>query len=510
MTSPTGTDGSRRAPSPVGLPPSGHALVDLADDEIAALEACHPAPGTAEADGLLRCLEPVLARLLPHHAVRACTVLDGRDPAPLRRAGDRSGDLVVLRIPLATAGRTTGGLRLVEGSHRWPAGADPADVEGRATSVPLARGSACVLHGALLHGASGGARHATVEVVLAAPHHRPTTTAHAPDPAPAAPAPAVGGPVRRALRRALGRSLPFGGAAPLLAPTPHRALVEPAADEQLRRDGFVRLPLLAPATAAALRHAYGRLHGWEGSGFQADLTSTDLAYRRAVRDLLREELRPVLGALFADHVPFVANFVTKYPGDGSDLNLHQDWMYVDERSGRRTYVAWIALDDTDHRNGPIQVLRHSHRLDLALRGSNLNAAWLQDEAAIEPHLLTVPARAGEVIVMDNGLVHRSPPNRSDRVRVAVAVAVRPTAAPLVHFHRRGSGAADRYEVDDEFFVTRTPQELWATPPSDRPVEQVPAAEPPADAEVSLRRLATTPLAHLDRLRRRRTARSAVR
>jgi Phytanoyl-CoA dioxygenase (PhyH) len=247
-------------------------------------------------------------------------------------------------------------------------------------------------------------------------------------------------------------------------------LVDPELDRRLQRDGFVVTRVLAADEAAALRDEFGRLHGWSGEGFHADLTVPDPAYRRTVGEALGEVLEPRVVPLFTDHQPFLYNYVCKFPGADSELYLHRDWMYVDERLGHRTHVVWTALEDIVGHNGQLQVLRGSHRLDHSLRGTELNASWMQHDSVIRERLESVPVRAGEAVIFDNALVHCSYPNLTDRPRVAAPVALRPASAPLVHFRRVDPATAVRYDVDGDFLYTYTPQELIAAPPPLEPTE----------------------------------------
>lgn len=287
----------------------------------------------------------------------------------------------------------------------------------------------------------------------------------------------------------------------LEAPSPRQALLDPALDQRLRRDGFVRFPLLDEGAASRLRDQYGELHGWHGTGFEADITNADMDYRHRVSRHLATELDDVVCSRFAGYVPYLRVFLCKWPGEDSGLYLHRDWMYVDEREGHRTYVVWIALQDVDGPEGQIQVLRHSHRLDPMLRGTNLNAAWIEREPLVRSHLLAVPVRAGEALVMDNALVHCSMPNHSTRPRVVAAVGVRPAESSLVHFSRHDEHHAHRYEIDEEFFLSTTPQDLLSSPP-DLPVAEVaPIGERDLRPTELAARLYSSPLTDLDSGRR---------
>jgi len=266
-------------------------------------------------------------------------------------------------------------------------------------------------------------------------------------------------------------------------------LLDRKADAALHRDGFVVVPGFAADVAGELRDGFGELHGWEGEGFHADLTVDDGGYRRATSDRIGATLDQRAAALFVAHQPFLRNYVCKFPGADSELYLHRDWMYVDERRSGRTYVVWTALEDITGHNGQLRVLRGSHRLDDSLRGTELVAPWIQLEDVIRARLEAIPVRAGDAVVFDNGLVHCSYPNHTDRPRVVAAVALRPVGAPLVHFRRVDGGTdAERYDVDADWFLDALPVELLAAAPDLRVVEVVPDDQLHLDADELARRL----------------------
>lgn len=271
-------------------------------------------------------------------------------------------------------------------------------------------------------------------------------------------------------------------------------------DRRLQRDGFVVVPILEPRSASELRNRFGELHGWSGDGFHSDLTVADPDYRRRASDVLAAALDDAVTSRFVSHEPFLRNFLCKFPGESSSLYLHRDWMYVDERSGDRTYVAWIALEDITGHNGQLRVLRGSHLLDDAPRGTNLIAPWLRHVDVIEPRLLSVPVRAGECVIFDNRIVHCSFPNHTSVPRLAAAVGLRPPSAPLVHFRRSDDSTAELFTVDEEFFLAATPQALMAERPALDVIEQLPDGQVDLSAGQLESRLDTGALARLDRVR----------
>lgn len=280
-----------------------------------------------------------------------------------------------------------------------------------------------------------------------------------------------------------------------------RVLLNASHDRRLRRDGFVAFPFLDPDEAASLRASFGELRGWDGQGFHADLQVPDPDYRRQVEAALQPALEERVVSLFDGYRPFLYNFICKFPGDDSELYLHRDWMYVDEREGHRTYVAWIALEDIRGDNGRLRALRGSHEIDRRLRGTDLIAPWMEHQDLIRSRLRSLRVDAGDCVVFDNALVHCSYPNLTDTPRVVAAVGMRPATAPLVHFWRRDADTAEVFEVDEDFFYTSTPQALLQAPPERPSLGTVPDDQLDLTAAALADRLDHGPLARWDRTSR---------
>lgn len=281
------------------------------------------------------------------------------------------------------------------------------------------------------------------------------------------------------------------------------ALLDAKLDRRLRRDGFVKVRVLTAQQAGELRSHYGQLHGWSGEGFEVDFWNDDERYRARASEAIAEAVDEPLSALFRGYRPFLRNYLVKWPGareeNGFPEGPHRDWMYTDERAGQRSYVAWIALEDITGHNGQLRVVRGSHQLDDALRGTNIVTPWLEDPDPWNERMVSVPVLAGEAVITDAATVHGSYFNLTDAPRVVAAVAMAPAAASLVHYRNTGDDdAAERFDVDESFFVSQSAPGLLVEPP-DRPS---PGVEPIRSRHLAPRAMAATldrrPLALVDR------------
>ena len=423
---------------------------------------------------------------------------------------EREHRTLMVWIPLVDVDADHGALKVVRASHRWTSGIRPGGSEPLPTAelqdwfdrrsevVPVPAGTAVVFDNALVHASTPNVGGDLRPAVAVAFRPRGADLLHFHQADGRVDGFEVGDDfftTRPFRSRPLGPATvePWGPAvtaADFLAhdarrpsataarPSRHRSsrvLVDRRWDSQLRRDGFVKVRLDVGAAVEPLRARYRELRGWTGTGFEPDLLNDDFGYRRAASETLAAALDGAASGLFVDHVPFLRNYLCKWPGADSELYLHRDWTYVDERVGHRSFVVWIPLEDVAGHNGQLRVLRRSHRLDDLQRGTSLEASWIDHDEVIRERLESVPVRLGEAIVFDNSLVHCSFPNHTDQPRLVAAVGLRPSSAPLIYWRRGPDGLAHRYDVDDDFFLTMTPPGLMAMPPALPVAETAPVA-----------------------------------
>jgi hypothetical protein len=177
-------------------------------------------------------------------------------------------------------------------------------------------------------------------------------------------------------------------------------------------------------------------------------------FRRAAFALFDEVVAPRARRLLEDYRPLVANFVNKPPGTGV-VPAHQNWAVVDEQRFQSVSV-WVALGDCRIEDGAMWMAPGSHRRLRGPRGMWGLAAFVGiDEQDIESVLTPVPVRAGQAILLDDAVVHWSPPNQGAEDRLAVQLVMVPSEADAVFSTQVGGD--DRHldvevrVVEPEFF-----------------------------------------------------------
>jgi hypothetical protein len=229
-------------------------------------------------------------------------------------------------------------------------------------------------------------------------------------------------------------------------------LRDPELDAALRRDGFVVVDGFVPAEGvAALSSTWdGLTDAVTGLPFSVTILSHDPDYRRRVN----REVGRVFGGpareLLCDMRLVYGAFVAKQPGPGGAVPVHQDTSFVDETRHHAVNL-WVPLVDVTPVNGCLRVIRGSHLLSDAPRGTDFRVPYL--DAIRDDDFEAVPMRAGDVCVLDQAVYHCSPPNLSDKARIAAAALAVTADAPLRYYHGKPGAERDLevFEVPDEFY-----------------------------------------------------------
>lgn len=216
------------------------------------------------------------------------------------------------------------------------------------------------------------------------------------------------------------------------------------------RDGYVVVKLLDPEKVEQILalHYDSSIGAGMDLDFYTSIWSENKEHRKQVDDGLKSILFPALKKILANIQPVFSNFMVKAAGENSALNPHQDWSFVDEPQ-YESVNAWVPLIDVDPHNGNLQVVPGSHR-DFQNYIRPRFAFHPIDRIQISERLVDIPMKAGEAVILSSRLIHASPPNRSNKTRIAASLVVAPDVAPLKHWLMR-EGRIDELAVDQSFF-----------------------------------------------------------
>ena len=122
-------------------------------------------------------------------------------------------------------------------------------------------------------------------------------------------------------------------------------------------------------------------------------------------------------------------FFLKEPKDGSVVPWHQDAQYWPLFPANAVTV-WLALYDTNEKNGAMKVVKGSHKKGMFEHRTNKASNLVLDqEVSIDQikqeHIVSLNLKAGEISLHNDGLLHGSDANNSEKRRCGVTMRFSP-------------------------------------------------------------------------------------
>ena len=249
----------------------------------------------------------------------------------------------------------------------------------------------------------------------------------------------------------------------------------PEQQAEFDRKGYVVMPLLSLGQVDQLVSGYdsiaeslggaSRPEDYNDTYAEFSIIHSRPEFRRQAFDLITTVLGPEAQKVLVDYRPLIANFVNKLPGTGV-VPTHQNLSVVDE-SQYASVSVWVALVDCVLDNGAMSLLEGSHRSLRSRRGMWAYQAFGGIEQGIIDELLTrVEVPAGHAVILDDALVHYSPPNQTDHRRLAIQLVMAPQEVKTLWHQQIGTNEdgldVQVWEIDERFFF-----EFWHGDGDDR-------------------------------------------
>jgi len=242
-----------------------------------------------------------------------------------------------------------------------------------------------------------------------------------------------------------------------------RIFHEAGLQAKFREAGYVQVPMLSTEEVAHILSRLPTLHPDDNytptgrNGFEhkyhCSFLDASTEYKRRAFDLI--------GSVFATHVDrylngyriLSCNFYVKPPGTG-EFVIHQNWPTIADLNDT-TVTIWCPLADVVASNGALQFVVGSHKILPHVEGP-VSPAYFSSfrRELIQKYLTPNPMNAGEAMIFDDGLIHWSANNDSDKARVAIQIACIPAEVQPVFFFFNPQ-QPDRFELveaDQEFYL----------------------------------------------------------
>jgi ectoine hydroxylase-related dioxygenase (phytanoyl-CoA dioxygenase family) len=188
----------------------------------------------------------------------------------------------------------------------------------------------------------------------------------------------------------------------------------------------------------------------------------DTEKRREVDHTVKRIFRDKIDQFMMNYRILLCNFMAKEPKGNGEIQVHQDFTFVDE-DRFVGFNLWVPLRDTDLNNGCFYMLPGSNKLLRSYRASSIPDTLTQYNDRLKRYMTPKPLKAGHGIAFDHKLFHYSPNNNSEEWRPAVQLVLVPSEAQEITLHydrNRDPNHLVVYKVDANYL---TGGNLWQPP-----------------------------------------------
>ncbi len=235
-----------------------------------------------------------------------------------------------------------------------------------------------------------------------------------------------------------------------------RIFKDDAMQARFEKQGFLVVPFIDAEEIAYLDKLFDELHPTlPNQGFVSGSYSPDIDYKKRASNEIVNVFSKHYERLFVNYQPFGAAFLFKMPSQNSELAIHQDWTIVDEEQ----YVAlncWVPLTDVNEKNGALQIVPGSHYDALkTLRAPTLPFFFSGNDDLVVKESIPMCVKAGEAVILNQSVIHYSPPNLSDKIRKAITAGVKSKGAAM-EFNYKVPDKTDTievFEMPEDFLIS---------------------------------------------------------
>lgn len=183
--------------------------------------------------------------------------------------------------------------------------------------------------------------------------------------------------------------------------------------------------------------------------FQYSLMEHSFEENLYLHQQLNELLFPLLDSIFEHYSTYSSTLLIKPNVTGTEMNLHQDWTFTDEKKFTACTI-WIPLQDTNEQNGCLFFLPKSHRIINNFRSHHYETARISRDLFIK-EVKSVKSYKGDLVVFNPACFHGSFPNETLKPRVAISITVLDKNAPFLHVKKESDKNACVYRLSAHSF-----------------------------------------------------------
>lgn len=250
------------------------------------------------------------------------------------------------------------------------------------------------------------------------------------------------------------------------AGAPFEPFGDPHINMALQREGYATFDFLSASETndlarrvAECQVALDRDDVHIPTRFELSAFSNDSAYKKRLYDAVWDCLRESVEAALPGYEPLVINLFDKPPGEDFDaVPIHQNPSFVEEPD-HRSVSLWIPFSDVGQDNGTVGVMPGSHDRFNRMRAGNMEheTVFAPVQRQLEEEWFKpVEMKKGQMLALNDSILHWSYPNVSNRRRTAVQLIMVPKAARHIYYYYDNltnprNPVMEMYDVDSEFF-----------------------------------------------------------
>jgi ectoine hydroxylase-related dioxygenase (phytanoyl-CoA dioxygenase family) len=232
------------------------------------------------------------------------------------------------------------------------------------------------------------------------------------------------------------------------------SFINPEIQRNYEEFGYVIIRnVLNPSEIQELKYLFDLHYQYCGENNSLWNSLCDIPHEKSelLSKIILRIVKPRLDEHITNYVCPAATFLVKNPTPISTVNLHRDFSVQDEPDFSYQNI-WLPIVDTTPENGQLYVLKGSHKFfDYPLPH---NAPWpyLEHEKLLLKYCEAIDAKAGDLVIYGDKVLHGSTSNRTDRPRPVVHFGLlHPEAKLLYYYLNNENSEVTVYEVPYSFF-----------------------------------------------------------
>ncbi len=221
------------------------------------------------------------------------------------------------------------------------------------------------------------------------------------------------------------------------------------------KQGFLVVPFITASEIKQLDKLFDDLHPQlSQSGFFSGSYSSDIDYKKKASDEIVKVFDRAYNELFINYTPFGGAFLYKVPGSNSELAAHQDWTIVDETENV-ALNCWVPLCDVTKENGALSILPGSHFDNFnVIRAPTLPFFFSGNDDLVLKEMVPMEVKAGTAVILNQSVIHYSPPNNSNTIRKAITAGIKSKGAQMYfHYKVPDKDELEVFAMEDDFLIS---------------------------------------------------------